>query len=238
MKKTNILIRSISFLLSFLLIFTLPHTSMHGANDEMSADDSYEIMPLSVISWSSMKSISTTNVKYYKISDMTSCGENLTNDATKDIKYDSLMRSDTTRLTYQKKLPISQGTKVNLLATKSDTGKGGANLTDDEKVYWNVLEFDKNGYCLYDSGWLDMEDTWTAGKTTGGTSMNTSKKRSTVKYLIFLFRFAHTVCSTFSRMGAKRCSGLSYRGCWRGICRRVWHIAGRAVRWRISRWAS
>lgn len=148
------------------------------------------------IAWNSLESISTTDGTYYSKLDLTNYGRNMStcihiNDSIPQWNYDNGHHVDSSRVTYQKKFSVSQGTAVNLVAATKDSGSGGIDTVDSAKMYWNVMEWSSDGSLVYDSGWLDCSKSWVVGVSEGGTTYGVSvKPRNTVSYITLIFRTA------------------------------------------------
>jgi len=172
-------------LLCFLMIFnTLAKPVVAYAADYT------EIKPSNYIYWSNLGTVSTTDsIGYHKL-DISNYGANMTTDTHPEKQsYDSMHYYQLSRVAYQKKIAISQGTKINLTGSVADTGEGGANNTDTERILWNVMEWNSQGGLLYDSGWLYTNQTYTVGTSATGTAENAVGDRSTVAYITLIFRY-------------------------------------------------
>ena len=83
--------------------------------------------------------------------------------------YDDALADDNTRLAYQRKIQVTYGQTINLVAATNDTvTTGGTSLTGNGQFYWSVIELNELGEILFDSSWLKTNQTWTVGIDTGG----------------------------------------------------------------------
>ena len=108
-------------------------------------------------------------------------------------KYDVITTGAPSRVAYQRKLEVGYGTKLSLACGVADTGIDGANASVD-KIAWNVMEWDKDGYVVSDSGWLYTDQTYVVGVSLDKTDWSTSDywgpmKRTDVKYVTLIFRY-------------------------------------------------
>lgn len=100
--------------------------------------------------------------------------------------YDTMRKGSPTRLLYSRAIQVSKGTPVSVTCFSSNND-GATATSSSTSIYYAAMEFDANGYCVYDSGWLQMDGVWIAGEESGG-QVPSGRDRSTVKWIIFLFR--------------------------------------------------
>lgn len=119
---------------------------------------------------------------------------------------------DSSRLMYYRTIPVSSGTTINAFAALEDkTDRGGSTQLDDGQFYYSVLEFDGDGYIVYDGDWRSVTQSWTVGETTNDSSYGeniedyqteypvysddetektAAERRQGVKYAVVVFRIA------------------------------------------------
>lgn len=155
-------------------------------------------LPSNAKKWASMDTvdISGTSGHYHKI-DLSTYGTNCstvcagTDDGMKT--YDDLTHGNTSRVLYQRKLKVSYNDTINLVAAATDSGNGGSNISNSGKFYWNVVEYDSNGFAIYDSGWMETSVGYQIGVTTTAYGLHNmyGYSRSNVAYIVLVFRLAN-----------------------------------------------
>lgn len=108
--------------------------------------------------------------------------------------YDDALKDNTTRLLYQKKIQVSYGQVISLVAATNDTADtGGSSLTGNNQFYWSVIELNELGEIVFDSSWMKTNETWTVGISTGGLNtpygVSPDDRRIQVKYVIPVMRW-------------------------------------------------
>ena len=108
--------------------------------------------------------------------------------------YDDAITDDSTRLLYQKKIEVTSGQVINIVAATQDTvTDSGKSLAGNNQFYWSVIELNELGEIVFDSAWLKTNQTWTVGVDTGGFSnpknVSNSDRQSQVKYVIPVMRW-------------------------------------------------
>ena len=136
--------------------------------------------------WSSVKGVSIDKDSYYKITDMATYGQNATFDTTgRPTKtYDTCIGDNTSRVMYAKAFNVSYGDVISIKTSSTDISSGGT-FTNVNSFMYAVVEFDANGYFLFDGNWNSFSTAWTVGQTTNGVLHGT---RSNVKYIMILFK--------------------------------------------------
>ena len=106
--------------------------------------------------------------------------------------------SDGSRLMYGKKLYVKGhvGDTIALVAAKEDTADvGGSSLVGNNMFYWCAMEWDSNGYALYDPGWSSLSTTHVLGKTTNSGKdilaygVDSVKRQNDLGYITLYFRW-------------------------------------------------
>lgn len=149
--------------------------------------------PAGYIPFANLASESLSGTKGYIKLDMSTYGINMTTNGeyTPNI-YDNMTITTTARVTYQKKLACSAGTRINLTGGPSDTGQGATDSIDTKKIAWNVMEWSATGIFVYDSGWMYSNQAYTIGESTpanGHANWEGTASRSDVKYITIIFRY-------------------------------------------------
>lgn len=88
----------------------------------------------------------------------------------KDEKYSyraddsGLLISKDSRMVFDTKIEVGAGTVLSVVgATADGPTHGGKDVNDGYSFYWTVMEFDSDGYAIYDGDWRDTTQTWKVG---------------------------------------------------------------------------
>ena len=108
-------------------------------------------------------------------------------------KYDVVTTSSVSRVSYQRKLEVSYGAVLSLAGGVKDSGADGTDAANDKKIVWNVMEWDKDGLLVSDSGWMYTNQSYTVGVSRDVSTWSTSDywgpmDRKDVKYVTLIFR--------------------------------------------------
>ncbi len=68
------------------------------------------------------------------------------------------------RVIFATKIKVEAGTVLSVVgATEDGRTYGGSDVDDGNTFYWTIMEFDANGYAIYDGDWRSTYKTWTVG---------------------------------------------------------------------------
>lgn len=174
-KREQFLKSVIAFFLCFLTLFPIVATPIttHAFTK-----------PSNYISWANLGVVFTTGAAGYVSMNVVADGANMTSTADGGaMRYDDMALATNNRVYYQKKISVSKGTVLSLAGGVADTGSGSNSVNG--KVAWNIMEWDANGNCVYDSWWLQTNQTWTIGVSTSATTMSSNRNTA---YATILFR--------------------------------------------------
>lgn len=190
-KKQNLISKNIVvFFLCFLMIFIALTKPMETYAETRVEPNGYiKFAKLGVDKLSGGLGYLKLNLGSYGIN-MTTDGNFATTKGTN--KYDVVTTSSISRVSYQRKLEVAYGTTLSLAGGVADTGLGGADAAVN-KIVWNVMEWDRNGLLISDSGWLYTDQSYVVGKSPDVSAWSTSNywgpmKRTDVAYITLIFR--------------------------------------------------
>lgn len=145
--------------------------------------------PSNYIYWSTLKAnaIDLNSLSYSSMSDMASYGSNISLSNYYGTSYDLMVHQTSSRVSYQKAFKISYNTTVSLLCAAD----GGTNQLHENRIAWNIIEWDANGTILFDSNWMKTNQAYTVGVSmpAGHYDYSGGTRASKVAYITLLFRY-------------------------------------------------
>lgn len=95
--------------------------------------------------------------------------------------FDNVVVGDSSRAMYAKRLTVSNGMTISIVAAQEDTADAGGityikgnNTGDNLYFYWSIGEYDANGNVVFDGDWRGVNESWTVGKELNHDSYGTS----------------------------------------------------------------
>lgn len=169
----------IAFFLCFFMLF----------NTIVNPVEVFGAKPSNFIYWSTLKAnaINLTTSNYASLSDMTTYGTNMSLSTYSGMTWDTTAHEIATRVTYQKAFYVTYNTTLSLLCATD----GGYNQLHENRIAWNVLEWDTNGNLLFDSNWMKTTASYTVGVSTpaGYADYSGGTRVAKVAYVTLIFRY-------------------------------------------------